>query len=240
MRLKIKIIQMVSVIILGCPVFISQAFAQLNNITVFATPLTISNNYETAAYQFGKLLGQQKRTLIYGADATGIMGAVLKGARESKATIVNVSTSAEDQLKCPPNESCLQQQVELKETPALQQQSLFETGDALVILPGGWDMMYAFATYAVQVENGEYKKKPVIFLNINHYWDNLRYQLDEMKRQKMITEDQTDYIAFVDKPRDVFKEMTRLKQKMEKNIARGITDKIILPTDKGTVTIHYK
>ena len=46
-------------------------------------------------------------------------------------------------------------------------------------------------------------KKPIIFLNINHYFDHLRYFIDEMRRQKILSEEETSFIGFAEKPKDV-------------------------------------
>lgn len=47
------------------------------------------------------------------------------------------------------------------------------------------------------------KIKPIIFLNINHYWDNLRYLIDEMRRQNILSKAETLFIGFAGKPKDV-------------------------------------
>lgn len=45
--------------------------------------------------------------------------------------------------------------------------------------------------------------KPIILLNSNHYWDNLREQFAEMKRQNIIKDEDIAFIGFAEKPKDV-------------------------------------
>ncbi len=216
------------------------AQAQMNNITVFGSAFpNFNKNYQSQAYQFGKILGQQNKTLVYGGSVYGLTGSIYNGATEANARIVNISTVDLFNLQCPVEHACRQNDTILKNSLDETKQYLFETGDAIVILPGGWTTLDEFANYVMSVQAGIQKKKPVIFLNLNHYWDNFRYQLDEMKRQNEIDDDDTDYISFIDKPRNVLSEAIKIQKQIEKNITNPKKQKITLPTKKGTLTIHY-
>lgn len=57
------------------------------------------------------------------------------------------------------------------------------------------------------------KAKPIIFLNINHYWDNLRYLIDEMKRQKVLSDAESNFIGFAEKPGDVLPMAQKIMQR---------------------------
>ena len=192
--------------------------AKTDKIAVFgSTSSNISKNQLATAYQFGQMLGQQQKTLIHNGSIYGLSGAVYKGATESKARVMNISIPDIFNLQCPVHHECRKNETVLKETLSESQNYASETADIIVILPGGWETLKAFSDYAVAVQMGTQKKKPVLFLNINHYWDNLRYQLDEMKRQKEMSEAETDYIAFIDKPRNMLSEATKLQKQIEKN-----------------------
>lgn len=222
----------------GC--FAISGHAQMNNIAVFgSTSSNISKSQLATAYQFGQILGQQQKTLIYNGSIYGLSGAVYKGATESKARIVNISIPDIFDLQCPVHHECRKNETVLKETLSESQNYASETADIIVILPGDWETLKAFSDYVAAVQMGTQKKKPILFLNINHYWDNLRYQLDEMKRQKEISETETDYIAFIDKPRNMLSEAAKLQKQIEKNATSKKKQKITVPTSKGSLTIHY-
>ena len=66
----------------------------------------------------------------------------------------------------------------------------------------------------VKLKSNKKHIKPIIFLNSNHYWDNLKEQLVEMQRQKVVSEGDFDYIGFAEKPKDVL----FLAQKLTKQV----------------------
>ena len=218
----------------------SNAHAEMANITVFGSSSPhFSKNYHSPAYQFGKILGQQKKTLIYNGSIYGLMGDVYQGATDAKTEIITISMPEVYDEQCPQNHPCRQNNTLLADTVQECQRRLYENADMIVILPGGIETLDEVTGYIIAVGTGEQEKKPVVFLNINHYWDNLRYQLDEMKRQKELGDEDTDFISFTDKPRNVLSEATKLQKQIEKNESATPKKKITLPTEKGTLTIHY-
>ncbi len=231
-----------SLFTLACSTLLLSAsvHAEIANITVFGSISPhFSKNYHSPAYQFGKILGQQKKTLIYNGSIYGLLGDVYKGATDGKTEIINISMPDIYNEQCPENHPCRENNALLVDTVQECQSQLYENADMIVVLPGGVETLDAFTGYIIAVGNGEQEKKPVVFLNINHYWDNLRYQLDEMKRQNELGDEDTDFISFTDKPRNVFSEASKLKKQIEKNKSLATQKKITLPTQKGTLTIHY-
>ena len=231
-----------SLFTLACSTLLLSASAQaeIANITVFgSTSPHFSKNYHSPAYQFGKILGQQKKTLIYNGSVYGLLGDVYKGATDGKTEIINISMPDIYNEQCPENHPCRENNTLLMDTVQECQSQLYENADMIVILPGGLETLDAFTGYIIAVGNGKQEKKPVVFLNINHYWDNLRYQLDEMKRQNELGDEDTDFISFTDKPRNVLSEASKLQKQIEKNKSLATQKKITLPTQKGTLTIHY-
>ncbi len=193
------------------------AIAQVNTVSIFGTTShTFSKNFTNNAYQFGKLLGQKKKAVFYDGTTTGLINDIIRGLHETKGQSIVITPSETYKFDCPTQHVCSETEVVSVVSQTQQKEEMYKMGDAIIILPGDWNALSDFATYTALVEQGIMDKKPVIFLNLNHYWDNLRYQTEEMTRQNVLTEKNTMYIAFVDKPRDVLAEAEKIQKRIQK------------------------
>lgn len=200
-----------------CLLMAKTGMAQMENVAVFGSPMSdISDNFKKAAYQFGTILGKEKKTLVYDGSINGLPASVLKGVVKEKARVIGVTTQPISDETCPLNHECRQGISVLTSTSNEQKLKMFETADVIVIMAGSWETLSVFADFTSLVEQKEQPKKPVIFLNTNHYWDDFQYQTDEMKRQHILTEKQSNYIAFVEKPRDVLPAALKIQKTINK------------------------
>ncbi len=207
----------------------------LETISIFGdtTNGKMSKN-DKMAYQLGKMLADNKKKIVMGGETSGIAGALLKGAYEAGADITMIAVSESFHAYCPETHFCQKIPYTFVDSEEERQMTRADLGDAIVILPGGWEPLAIFAqlanmqaqyrTYAHEdkenlkgeVASGKKPitalssadltapaKKPIIFLNINHYFDHLRYFIDEMRRQKILSEEETSFIGFAEKPKDV-------------------------------------
>ena len=182
-------------------------------------------------YQLGKLLAQSKKKLLIDSQTYGVSGKFLQGIHDFKGNAEIISESSRYELNCPKTHFCHQMPYTLTKTTESARQKRIDSADMYVILPGGLDSLTTFSDLlALQKQlkenpkkwaktsqksdtpiNGlnesEYssnqKKKPIILLNSNHYFDNLRNQLSEMKRQNVISDSDIDFIGFAEKPKEV-------------------------------------
>ena len=214
---------------------LSVSAGTLETISIFGdtTNGKMSKNDKTA-YQLGKMLADNKKKIVTGGETSGITGAVLKGAYEAGADITPVAVSESFDAYCPETHFCRKIPYTFVDSEEERQMMRADLGDAIVILPGGWEPLAVFAQLAnMQAQHRTYinedkenlkrevasgkkpitalsaadlatpLKKPIIFLNINHYFDHLRYFIDEMRRQKILSEEETSFIGFAEKPKDV-------------------------------------
>lgn len=212
--------------------FAQNSNPQINTIGIYGDSHTITKGkHQKDVYQLGKLLAQSQKKLIVDGQTEGLSGKFLQGAYESKGNIEIVTTPAQYHKNCPQTHFCQHIPYELTKTPELAQEKRTDSADMYVILPGGLDSLTTFSDLiALQKQlkenpkewakksqksdastNGlnesEYrsnqKTKPIILLNSNHYFDNLRNQLSEMKRQNVISDSDVDFIGFAEKPKEV-------------------------------------
>ena len=182
-------------------------------------------------YQLGKLLAQSKKKLLINSQTYGVSDKFLQGVYDFKGNAEIISESHYYERNCPKTHFCRQLPFTLTKTSESAQQKRIDSADMYVILPGGLDSLTTFSDLvALQkrlkdnpneraktsqksdtsnngLNQSEYKSnqniKPIILLNSNHYFDNIRNQLSEMKRQNVISDNDVDFIGFAEKPKEV-------------------------------------
>lgn len=172
---------------------------------------------------------------------------MIKGAVLSKGQVLIITDNKTYQKNCLPDSACRQATFISITTPEQQRRYIEHKTDMYVFLPGGWKTIGVFADLMQQtvdstgfylpfipqtksVENNlmanssERKEnteetlfKPIVFFNINHFWDNMRYFTEEMNRQGVLSKQQMKYIYFVDKPKDILKTADKMLKKIGQN-----------------------
>ncbi len=145
----------------------------------------ICESYKTAVEELGRKLADRGHSLVYGAGANGLMGAVARGVYEKKGEIIGVVPSFfnVDGVLFP---NC----TELIKTKTMRErkQIMEDNADAFIMVPGGigtYDEFFEILT----LKQLKQHKKPVAIFNVNNYYN----EMDKMM-QKAVSE------GFVSKP----------------------------------------
>ena len=142
----------------------------IKTITVYCGSADhLSKDYIQAAYDLGKLLAQQGKSLVFGGGKTGMMGAVADGALDHGGEVIGVIN---DGLNTPRLAHANLTRMEVFPDIQVRKARMSELADAFIALPGGlgtFDELFETLTWA---QIGLHQK-PVGLLNINHYFDPL-------------------------------------------------------------------
>jgi uncharacterized protein (TIGR00730 family) len=142
----------------------------IKTITVYCGSAdNLSRDYIQAAYDLGKLLTRQGKTLVFGGGRSGMMGAVADGALDNGGEVIGVIN---DGLNTPRLAHAGLTRMEVFPDIQARKARMSELGDAFIALPGGFgtfDELFETLTWA---QIGLHHK-PVGLLNINHYFDPL-------------------------------------------------------------------
>lgn len=134
-----------------------------------------------AASELGVTLAREGLRLVYGGGGVGLMGACAKAAHAAGGRVLGIIPdfliSQERQLK----------QVETVVVTSMHQRKMmmFEAADAFAILPG------AIGTLEEVVELLSWRRlglhaKPIVFLDINGFWQPLFSLFDHILEQNLI------------------------------------------------------
>ncbi len=160
------------------------------NICVYgAASKDIDAAYIAEGERLGVLLGQGGHRLIFGAGATGMMGAVARGVSATGGKMLGVAPKFFDKPgvlydKC--------DELIFTETMRERKAKMEEESDAFVMSPGGlgtWEEFFEMITLRQLSRH----QKPIIILNINGYYDPLIALMEHAIKGKFLEEGAREY-----------------------------------------------
>jgi uncharacterized protein (TIGR00730 family) len=136
--------------------------------------------YTVAAQEFGALTAAAGWRLVYGGGGVGLMGASARSAHEAGGRVLGVMPGF---LR---SRERLFDEVETLVVTSMHERKtiMYDQSDAFVVAPGG------VGTLEEVIEVLSWKRldlhhKPVIFLNINGFWDTLLAAIETGIERKM-------------------------------------------------------
>ena len=146
------------------------------NICVYgAASKTIDSSFIVAGENLGKELVKRGHSLVYGAGAEGMMGAVARGVHSENGHITGVVptffTNEEIlYLKC--------DKLIRTQTMRERKQIMEDNADAFIVTPGGIGTFEEFFEILTLKQLGQHNK-PIVIYNINGFYNSMIKTLDE-------------------------------------------------------------
>lgn len=185
-------------------------------ITAFcgAAP-TISSVYYEPMRRTGEILAEHGATMIFGIGDNGLMGSMFQGVRNRDGRVVGITTLKLLELQC--KNPGVFRLGEIKIVPNLshRKMDMFQMGEAILVGPGGWGTIDEFSEFAVLIQTGEVARKPMVFLNYNHFWEPFRALMFSMMQEGTLNQDKVDYVDFADTPEDVFPVLEKVQNRLD-------------------------
>jgi hypothetical protein len=135
-----------------------------------------------AAAKFGRILAENGIRLVYGGGSVGLMGALAESVLDHGGAVTGVIP---DFLVN--REHMLVRVQERIITPEMHERKrvMFERADAFVALPGGVGTLEELVEQLTWAQLGRHKK-PILILNIAHFWDPLCVLIEQMEKLDFI------------------------------------------------------
>ncbi|AIL65495.1 LOG family protein yvdD [Rickettsiales bacterium Ac37b] len=151
---------------------------KVHNIGIFcgASP-NIPQNFLDEAYNLGKLLAQNKRTVVYGGSKYGAMGAIADGALSASGEVIGVFPQS---ITIAGTREIMHTHLtKLITVPDMhsRKMSIFNLSDAFITFPGGFGTM----DETFEIITWKYlkmHKKPIIIYNYQNYYNGLIQLID--------------------------------------------------------------
>ncbi|HYC73740.1 TIGR00730 family Rossman fold protein [Brevundimonas sp.] len=129
---------------------------------------TVQPEYLAAAREFGEATAQAGWRLVYGGGGVGLMGASARAAHGAGGRVLGVMPGF---LR---SRERLFDEVETLVVPSMHERKtiMYDQSDAFVVAPGGVGTLEE-AIEVLSWKRLDLHAKPVIFLNLNGFWDAL-------------------------------------------------------------------
>ena len=159
----------------------------------------INNNYKECVEHLGELIANGGHSLVYGAGATGLMGACARGVTKAGGKVVGVTPHFMHDI-----EDIYEECTELiyTETMAERKTIMEDNADAFVIVPGGigtYDEFFQVLT----LKQLKQLHKPIVVYNVNGYYDYLPNVIGSGIVKGFISKDVADMFEICETAEDV-------------------------------------
>ncbi|BAB54195.1 MULTISPECIES: TIGR00730 family Rossman fold protein [Mesorhizobium] len=141
--------------------------------------------YAKAGHLLGRSIAKAGLRLVYGGGTKGIMGAVAEGALKAGGKVTGIIPRF--LINREATETALDRLDELLITDNMHERKhkMFEKSDAFVALPGGIGTVEEIVEIMTWAQLGHHRK-PIVFANINGFWDPMTALLDHMTAEGFI------------------------------------------------------
>jgi uncharacterized protein (TIGR00730 family) len=135
-----------------------------------------------AARSLGRILAANGIRLVYGGGSVGLMGALAESVLDHGGAVTGVIP---DFLVNREHMLVRVQERIITGDMHERKRVMFERADAFVALPGGIGTLEELVEQLTWAQLGRHKK-PILILNIDHFWDPLCALIDHMKNLEFI------------------------------------------------------
>ncbi|TPL93178.1 TIGR00730 family Rossman fold protein [Mesorhizobium sp. B2-3-10] len=141
--------------------------------------------YVKAGHLLGRSIAKAGLRLVYGGGTKGIMGAVAEGALKAGGKVTGIIPRF--LINKEATETALDRLDELSITDNMHERKhkMFEKSDAFVALPGGIGTVEEIVEIMTWAQLGHHRK-PIVFGNVNGFWDPMTALLDHMATEGFI------------------------------------------------------
>lgn len=177
-----------------------------------ASSNAIDSEYIAAGEELGRILAKRGHTLIYGGGATGLMGAVFRGAFENDGEVIGVSPRFFDidgilEKRC--------SEMVFTETMRERKDYMEQNADAFIVTPGGIGTFEEFfETYTLR-QIGQLPK-PIAFLNTMNYYEPLLQLLYITAEKGFVAKSFVDQLIICETPEATIQCLEKVKKDGEK------------------------
>ena len=184
-------------------------------ITVWAGAApNISSVYREPMRRVGELLAENGITMVYGIGDEGMMGCAFQGVRNKNGKVIGVTTQKLLDLQCKDKSVFKPEEITVVPDLTVRKRKMMALCDAILIGPGGWGTIDEVSDFAVSIQTKEISKKPMIFLNFNHFWDPMAQMIFNMLQDGTLNQDKIDYIDFVETPEEIFDAIEKVENRL--------------------------
>jgi uncharacterized protein (TIGR00730 family) len=153
----------------------------IRNICVYCgSQPGLDSSYMQAGRNLGKAIADNAMRLVYGGGTRGIMGAVASGVMSNGGKVLGIIPEFLMNKEASEHELSALTELVVTENMHQRKHRMFEEADAFVTLPGGIGTLEEIVEIMTWGHLGRHRK-PMVFANINGFWNPMLELLDHMR-----------------------------------------------------------
>ena len=164
--------------------------------------------YQDAAKALGTILGKAEFELVYGGGKLGLMGMIADAVIEHGGRVVGFIPHHLDEFE---GAHTGIHELHLVDSMHTRKLNMSERADAFVVLPGGFGTLDELFEIITWRQLGLHDK-PIVVVNINHYWDKLAELLNHLVDSNYAAPEDLLMLKFVTSVEDVIPALKAAKQ----------------------------
>ncbi|WND02155.1 TIGR00730 family Rossman fold protein [Temperatibacter marinus] len=150
---------------------------KINSICVYCgSRMGDHSFYEKTAVDLGTWLGENGKTLVYGAGSIGLMGVVARSTMAAGGPVIGIIPEHLNSIEI--TQAGMDETIITKNMHE-RKNHMFEKSDAFIVLPGGLGSMDEFFEMLTWAQL-RLHCKPIYLFNVNGYWNPLLSFLDHL------------------------------------------------------------
>ena len=189
---------------------------KFKSVTVFCSASgSTSPIYAEYMRKVGEMLAERGITMVFGGGDEGMMGKVLQGVLNKNGEKRGIITEKLFALECHNPSVYKEEELIRVNTMAERKAKLFEMCDAILVGPGGWGTLDEVSEYAVTVQLGDVKRKPMLFLNFEDFWRPMIQMTLNMLQEGTLDHNKVDFIDFVNDIDGIFPALEKIQERID-------------------------
>ncbi len=172
--------------------------------------------FREPVFNIGAMLAAQGITMVYGVGDGGLMGESYRGVRSKGGKVLGITIPRLLAAQCADPNIFAEDELIVVDSLHERKRLMTEKSDALLFVPGGWGTMDEISSQGVHAKIGDREVKPMIFLNLNGFWNPMKEMLNNMLKTGSVKPEQIAFVDYADSPAEIFAAIERVEKRLQK------------------------
>ncbi len=173
--------------------------------------------YKDAATAMGTAIGVAGLGMVYGGGNVGLMGLTADSAIKAGAKVIGIQPTFLNARE--PEHPGLTELIKVGDMHT-RKRMMAEKSDGFIILPGGFGTLDELAEILTWRQLGLHHK-PIVVVDINGYWTNLRAQVEYMHDEGFIKDQHRGLLGFVNTVAEVLPKLEAMRLEAQSSAQDG-------------------
>ena len=175
---------------------------KIESICVYCgSSMNVSEDFKQTARDMGKILAENKITLVYGGGKSGLMGIIADSVMDNGGKVIGIIPTHISDREIQHKGLT---ELHVVDSMHIRKQMMVDMSDAFVVLPGGIGTLDEMCEIMTWRQLGIHDK-PIIIVDKNNYWTPFLNMRDHIIKEGFMREPDLKLTLTVREPQEVLK-----------------------------------